>query len=486
VSPGLSLSLTVLLPLAAVPFIALLHARPNAREAVSLIAATLLFATVWPLSQAALAGTPVEVHWAEPIQGLAFALSVEPLGALFALLASSLWIVTTLYSIGYMRGHHELHQTRFYIWFAVAIASAMGIAFAANLLTLFIFYEALTLSTFPLVTHSGTDEAKRAGRLYLGILVGASIALLLLAVIWTWSLAGTLDFTPGGILEGRAPPYIVHVLLALYVFGIAKAAVMPFHRWLPAAMVAPTPVSALLHAVAVVKAGVFTILKVVVYVFGTDFIAQVGGNLWLAYVAAATILIAAIIAMTRDNLKARLAYSTISQLSYIVLGALLLNRSAIIGASLQILMHGFAKITLFFCAGAILVASHKTRVSELAGIGRRQPITIGAFFVASVSIIGLPPTGGGWSKWFLALGTVEADQMILLGVLMLSSLLSIGYLMPVFVRAFFAPPPDDAPSGMNEAPVPALIALCLTAAGCILLFFFPDPFYRLAERIPGP
>jgi multicomponent Na+:H+ antiporter subunit D len=486
VSDQLLLSLTVLVPLAAVPLIALLHDRPNPREAVSLIAAGLLFAVVWPLAEATLAGEGVAITWIEPFAGLPIALALEPLGALFALLASFLWILTTVYSIGYMRGHGERNQARFYIWFAVAIASTMGIAFAANLFTLFVFYEALTLSTFPLVTHAGTDEARRAGRIYLGILIGSSIALFLLAVIWTWSLSGTLEFTPGGILQGRIAPAAVPLLLALYVLGIGKAAVMPLHRWLPAAMVAPTPVSALLHAVAVVKAGVFSILKVVVYIFGTDFLTETGAAVWLSYLAAATILIAAVVAIRKDNLKARLAYSTISQLSYIVLGALLLNGNAILGAALHMVMHGFAKITLFFCAGAILVASHKTQVSELDGIGRRMPVTMGAFSIASLSIIGLPPTGGGWSKWYLALGSLEAGQVALLGVLMLSSLLSIAYLMPIPMRAFFRAPPEDAPPGIREAPIPSLVALGLTAVACLLLFFYPDPFYRLAERAAMP
>ncbi len=396
------IQLCVFLPFAGAAVIPLTGANPNLREAVTLITAVILFALVAGIYPTVAAGGTPSVILAEMLPGLSIAFVVEPLGMIFAGVASFLWIVTSIYSIGYMRGHEEANQTRFYAFFAIAIGAAMGVAFAGNMLTLFIFYELLTLSTFPLVTHHGTEEAKRAGRVYLGILLGTSIAFQLFAIIWTWTITGTLDFTQGGILEGRASHLVVGILLALYTFGIGKAALMPFHRWLPAAMVAPTPVSALLHAVAVVKAGVFAVVKVVVYIFGIDFLWQIGVSGWLQYVAAATILIASLVAMNQDNLKARLAYSTISQLSYIVLGAMLVSDLAIIGSGMHLAMHAFGKITLFFCAGAIMVATHKTEISQMRGIGRAMPVTMGAFLIGSLSIIGLPPFGGLWSKWYLA------------------------------------------------------------------------------------
>ncbi|MDX1434828.1 MAG: proton-conducting transporter membrane subunit, partial [Gammaproteobacteria bacterium] len=270
-----------------------------------------------------------------------------------------------------------------------------------------------------------------------------------------------------------------------------------FHRWLPATMVAPTPVSALLHAVAVVKAGVFTILKVTVYVFGIDLLAEIGAAQWIAYVAGATVLIASFVAMRKDNLKARLAYSTVSQLSYIVLGAMLLNVWGVIGAGLHIVMHAFGKITLFFCAGAVLVAAHKTEVSELDGIGRRMPITMLAFLAGALAIIGVPPLGGLWSKWYLALGTLEAQDYVLLGVLLLSSLLNIAYLMPIPVRAFFAAPArssheghagehgEDPGGGIREAPLACVIAVVITAGGSVALFLNPTPFFNLMAQVAG-
>ncbi len=405
-----ALLLALLIPLASTLFIAANDARPDWREGATLLASLLLLGTVASLLPDVMAGGRPTVDLFELVPGLPLRLTVEPLGMAFALVAALLWPLNSLYSIGYMRGNQEHHQTRFYLCFAIAIASAIGIAFSGNLLTLFVFYEALTLSTYPLVTHKGTPEAMRAGRLYLGILLGTSIGFLLLAMVWTGWIAGTLEFTPGGILAGKAEGPTAVILLALFMFGIGKAALMPFHRWLPAAMVAPTPVSALLHAVAVVKAGVFAVMKVVVYVFGIDFLSTTGASQWLMWVAALTILLASCVALTQDNLKARLAYSTVSQLGYVVLGAALATSMGVIGGSMQIVMHAMGKITLFFCAGAIYTATHKTEISQMDGLGRAMPFTFGAFLIGALSIVGLPPLGGSWSKWYLLAGTVDAGQ----------------------------------------------------------------------------
>jgi multicomponent Na+:H+ antiporter subunit D len=430
------------------------------------------------LTPEVLAGETPGLLLAIPVPGVPLALQVEPLGLLFALIASSLWIVTTIYAIGYMRGHNEAHQTRFYAFFAIAIGATMGIALAQNLFTLFLFYELLTLSTYPLVTHAGTLEARRGGRVYLGILMGTSMGFLLLAVIWTWQLTGTTGFKLGGILAGQASPLVIGVLYALFAFGIGKAALMPFHRWLPAAMVAPTPVSALLHAVAVVKAGVFAILKVTVYIFGIDLVGGSAASTALIWVAALTIIGASLVALYQDNLKRRLAYSTISQLSYVVLGALLANAASISGAAVHIATHAAGKITLFFCAGAILVATHKTEISEMNGLGRQMPITMGAFLLASISITGLPPMGGLWGKWYLALGALDAGYGILVGVLMLSTLLNIAYLLPIPIRAFFRGNRSTA-TGITEAPAACLIAIGVTTTICLVLFFYPAPILQL-------
>nr|WP_265090331.1 monovalent cation/H+ antiporter subunit D family protein [Kangiella spongicola] len=476
----------ILLPLLAIPGILLFHKKQNLREAATLIVGTILLFAVVAFYQGFDAGQGAYVHWWELLPGLNIAFRAEPLGVLFSLVAGSLWLVTSIYSIGYMRGHGEGNQTRFYCFFAVAITGVMGLAFADNLFTLFVFYEILTLSTYPLVTHAGTDKARHGGRVYLSILLVTSILFFLFAVIGTWAETGNLTFTAGGVFDNSTSKMVVSVLLALFVFGIGKAAVMPFHRWLPAAMVAPTPVSALLHAVAVVKAGVFSIMKVCVYIFGIDLLAELPITDWLLYIATAGVLLASLVAMRQDNLKKRLAYSTVSQLGYITIGALLATQSGVLGGSFHIVAHAFGKITLFFCAGAIMVAAHKTEISDMRGLGKTMPLTMIAFFIGSMSIIGLPPAAGMWSKWYLLMGTLEAEQVAVMIVLMISSLLNIAYLLPIPLRAFF----DGNRSVVSirrdeikEAPWPSLLALSITAIMTIVFFFWPQPFYGLAESL---
>jgi multicomponent Na+:H+ antiporter subunit D len=487
VTPETAILGALAVPIGGAALIAAAHRKPNLREGITLGTSALLFLLVASIAPAVLAGERPGVQLAMVMPGIDLAFTVEPLGMLFALVASGLWIVTSVYSIGYMRGNREAHQTRYYVCFALALASAIGIAFAGNLFTLFLFYEGLTLITYPLVTHHGTDEAKRAGRLYIGTLVGTSIVFLLVAIVWTWVIAGTIAFEAGGILRGKASNATIGALLALYVFGVGKAAVMPIHRWLPAAMVAPTPVSALLHAVAVVKAGVFTVVKVVVYVFGVDAIAGLASVEWLPFVSGFTIIAASIVALRSDNLKRRLAYSTVSQLSYVVLGAAVLTPYSVAGAALHIAAHAFAKITLFFAAGSIYTAAHKTEVSQLDGIGRRMPITMAAFTIGALSLIGIPPFVGFLGKWYMLLGALASHQWFAVAVLFGGTLLSAAYLLPVVYAAFFRPEPQDGAhhGGQGEAPAPIVIALTASAAGTVLLFFFSDAALALAQALAG-
>jgi multicomponent Na+:H+ antiporter subunit D len=484
-SPETLMIVSTLLPIAGAVLVGVFGSQPNLREGVSLATGVLTFLMVLQLLPGVLAGQTPEYTLAEPLPGLTLALKLEPLGMLFALIASFLWIVTTTYSIGYMRGANEANQTRFYIFFALAVSFTLGVAYSANLLTLFVFYEALTLSTYPLVTHKGNDDARAGGRVYLGILLTTSIALFLPAVIWTYATAGTLDFKVGGVFNDQTSSFVAGFLLLLFFFGVGKAALMPFHRWLPAAMVAPTPVSALLHAVAVVKAGVFSLLKIAVYIFGMDLLAGLEARDFLLFVAGASILLSSLVAMTKDNLKARLAYSTVSQLGYVTLGALLAVSAGWAGSGMHIAMHAFGKITLFFCAGAIYVAAHKTEISDMRGLGRTMPFTMAAFFIGALSIIGLPPTGGTWSKWYLMLGSLETGHVALMGVLMISSLLNIAYLLPLPLRGFFSKPDTEEgePAGIKEAPLPCLLAIGVTVTGCILLFAFPQTLFDLAEML---
>lgn len=471
---GTLILLTMLIPTGAMISNIVFRAHANLRDGLTLLAALATFASV--LGLLALHGneTSQTLTLLSVMPGLDLAFHVEPLGLLFAIVASGLWVVTHIYAIGYMRGAAEKNHARFFAAFSLAIAATMGIAFAANMFSLFLFYELLTLSTFPLVAHKGTPEAIRGARTYLGVLIGTSIGLLLVAVVWTYTLTGTLDFTKGGILEGHVSGVLVPILLALYAFGIGKAALMPFHRWLPAAMVAPTPVSALLHAVAVVKAGVFTMLKVGVYIFGIDFLAETNASTWLMWLAAFTIIAASIIAMTRDNLKARLAYSTVSQLAYITLGVALATSLGVLGGAAHIAMHAMGKVTLFMAAGSIYVATRKINISQMDGLGRALPVTYLAFFIGALSIIGLPPLGGSWSKWLLLLGAADTGEWIMIGVLMASSLLSVAYLMPIIGRGFFLKGAKDTPKSWSEAGPLVWAPPAATALGCIILFFYAE------------
>ncbi|MGZ8266341.1 MAG: proton-conducting transporter transmembrane domain-containing protein [Burkholderiales bacterium] len=483
-TPEVLIGAAIATPLAGAAAIAAARRAPNLREAATLVTAAVLFLLVCNLTQGVLAGERPGLTVIEMMPGLSLRFEIEPLGMLFALVASGLWIVNSIYSIGYMRANGEAHQTRFYVCFALALASTIGIAFAGNLLTLFVFYEALTLVTYPLVTHAGTAAARRAGRIYIGLLLGTSVLLLLLAIVWTYQIAGTVEFRSGGVFDAEVGGATLGVLLALYVFGVGKAAVMPVHRWLPAAMVAPTPVSALLHAVAVVKAGVFCVIKIVVYILGIDTLAQAGAAAWLPYVAGFTILAASIVALRSDNLKRRLAYSTVSQLSYVVLAAALLAPLSVIGAALHVAAHAVGKITLFFAAGAIYTAAHKTEVSQLDGIGLRMPWTMGAFALGVLSMIGLPPAAGFVSKWYMLQGAVATSQWAAIAVIVLSTVLTASYFVPIVYRAFLV----RAPAGEHvhgEAPWPMVLALTLTAAATVLLFIDPAIPLALARDLAG-
>ncbi len=472
--------LAVLISLLVIPLIAYSRS-PNVREGWTFLAAIVKFAIVAAMLPAVLNGMEISCALVEVLPGLSIAFRVDAFGMLFALVASFLWIITSVYSIGYMRGLDEHAQTRYFCFFAISLSAAVGVAFSANLLTMYLFYEMLSLATYPLVTHHQDQEARTSGRKYLLYTVGASIGLVLPAMLMTYHLTGSLDFSPQGILTGTASRGTVALLLFMFVFGFAKAAIMPFHSWLPAAMVAPTPVSALLHAVAVVKVGVFSIVRVITAIFGTDLLQTFDLSTPLLLVASTTILVGSFIALSQDNLKRMLAFSTIAQLSYIVLGAALLSPKGVTGGMVHIAMHAFGKITLFFCAGAIFVATGRKNISEMTGIGRRMPVTMTAFFIGALSIIGMPPCGGFLSKWYLVLGALEADKIAILVVLLFSSLLNAGYFMPVVYRAFFCPPEEALfEARVQEAPLCCVVPLVITAVISILLLFYPQPFMNLA------
>ena len=492
-STAVLLSAVLLIPFAGAAAIFALRRTPNRREAASIVTALILVVLVTTLMKAATFSTAPVLEVFEIVPGIPIAFQVEPLGAAFALVVAILWLVTIVYSIGYMRVKGEAHQTRFYLFFALAIAATVGGAFAENLMTLFVYYELLTLATYPLVTHGGKEKDRAGGHTYIILLLGTSTVFLLLAIAWTYTLTGTLSFQEGGIfmaddeLIESVSPALLAFIFALFLFGTGKAALMPFHRWLPAAMVAPTPVSALLHAVAVVKLGVFAVLKISLYIFGLDALTLFDATWAMQYVAAATLIIAAVYAVREDNLKRRLAYSTISQLAYVVLAATIANQMALAAGVMHIAAHAFAKITLFFCAGIILLSLHKSKVSELQGIGRHMPITMSMWIIASLCVIGLPLTGGFWSKWYLAHSAWTTGQPFFLLVILAGSLLAAAYLLPPAVRAFYSTPrgasATTSATAVPEAPRTSLVAVTATALVTVLLFFVAQPVLQYLDRL---
>lgn len=459
--------------------------RPNLREFWSVAAGVLQFGLVLSMVGEVRAGRAPTWVLFRLLPGIELAFRVDAFGLLFALGASLLWVAASFYSVGYMRTLEEHAQTRYFTCFALALSATVGVAFSANLFTLFLFYEALTLATYPLVAHKETPEAKAGGRKYVIYLLGAAKVMLIPAIILTYNLAGTLDFRPGGIFPDSqltAEPTLLYVVFALFLFGFAKNAVMPLHSWLPAAMVAPTPVSALLHAVAVVKTGVFATLRVFLFVFGPAAMRSLGADTLALVVASVTILVASLMALGQDNLKARLAFSTVSQLSYIVLGAALLAPSGVLGGIAHLTNHAVSKITLFFCAGSIYVSAHKTEVSQTSGLARRMPWTMAAFAIASLSLVGIPPASGFVSKWYLAVGSLERGSPWLLVVLLTSSLLTAAYLGPIVYKAYFEESADAGHHDVREVPF-IVVPLVLTALLSLILGIYPDPVLRLAGSV---
>ena len=459
---------------------------PNRREGVSFVAAALAFLSVLSLVPAVLSGSIWTCHMVTFFPGVSLRFAVDGLSLVFALVATFLWFFATSYNVGYMRSLNEHAQTRYYFCFAVAIFGAVGVAFSGTVVTLYLFYEVITVFTYPLVAHHQDVEGYNGARKYLVYLMGTSKLFLLPAMILTYVLCGTLDFNLGDISRGMFPPdadpTLVSITYFLFLFGLAKAAIMPLHNWLPSAMVAPTPVSALLHAVAVVKAGVFSVSRIMLSAFGVDLLSNLGLGLVTAYLAAFTIVAASIIALTKEDLKARLAYSTVSQLSYIIIGVAMLSPLAVKGGLLHIAHHAFAKITLFFAAGAIYVATHLKKIPLMDGVGRRMPWTFGAFAVASLSMIGVPPVCGFVTKWYLANGAISIHNNILLLALLVSTLLNAGYFVPVVYRAFFRPPaPGVDHAHFKEAPMVMVVPLCLTALISVTLGLFPEIFASFVD-----
>ncbi|MFC2040356.1 monovalent cation/H+ antiporter subunit D family protein [Chloroflexota bacterium] len=473
----------VLVSLVASILIVMSGKRPNLREFWTFLAAITKFGIVISLLPMVLLGNYPQISLLDISPGISLALKVDMAGIIFALSASLLWILTSAYSVGYERGLGEHKQTRYFASFAVCVSATIGIAFAANLFTFVVFYEILTIATYPLVIHKETPEAIAAGRKYLVYLLTGGVAVLF-ALALTYNLAGTLDFVPGGFLTLEMGKGLLIAVFVAFLVGFGfKSALMPLHSWLPAAMAAPTPVSGLLHAVAVVKAGVFGFVRAFGFVIGPDLLQKIGAANVVASIAGFTVVTASLLAFKQGNLKKRLAYSTIGHLAYIVLGVSLFSPDAWTGSLLHIVNHAAMKITLFFCAGAIYVRVHKTEINELDGIGRQMPITMAAFAIASIGLAGIPPVGGFISKWYLVSGAVDSGQYIFTAVYLLSGLFNAAYFFPIVIRAFFRR--SEKYTKFGEASMWMVIPLVITALLAVALGLFPDIFFHFAELSSG-
>jgi multicomponent Na+:H+ antiporter subunit D len=404
------------------------------------------------------------------VPGIDFRLHADALSLMFVNLSAVLWLATTVYAIGYLED--SPNRSRFFGYFSLCVTTTVGLAMAGNLLTFLVLYEALTLTTYPLVVHRGTEAARKAGRTYLAYTLFGGV-LVLAGTIWLYSLTGTLEFVDRGFVSSLdLDPTVLRTIFAVLILGVGvKAALVPLHAWLPTAMVAPAPVSALLHAVAVVKAGAFGIVRIVYDVFGVEYAASLGVTLPLAVLAAITIIYGSLRALFQDDLKRRLAFSTVSQVSYITLGVAIAGPIATIGGLVHLVHQGFMKITLFFCAGNYAETLGVHKVSEMRGIGRRMPWTTAAFTIAAFGMIGVPPVVGFISKWYLGLGALEVGQDWAVFVLAGSSVLNAAYFLPILRTAWFDPPPDEWPHersfGRKETAWMLLLPPLATAAAVL-------------------
>lgn len=422
------------------------HAR--ARTALNLSAAAIKVALVIWLSWQVAQGTEYALRF-EMLPGLDFSLRTDPLAVLFMALSATLWLLTTIYAVGYLE--KGPHRSRFFGFFSICVGATVGIAMAGNLFTFLLFYELLTLATYPLVVHRGTAAALKAGRVYLIYTLSGGL-MLLVGTLWLSVLAGTTEFVPRGIVADLTDEHAgtLQIIFVLLIAGVGvKAALVPLHAWLPISMVAPAPVSALLHAVAVVKAGAFGIMRVVYEIYGIDTAQALGLTGPLAALAAVTIIYGSIRALQQDDIKRRLAFSTVSQVSYITLGVALASPVAATGALAHLIHQGLMKITMFMAAGNLAEELHIKKVSQMNGVGRLMPGTMLAFSLAALGMIGVPPLAGFISKWYLASGSLAANADWVIAVLLGSSLLNAAYFLPILHRAWFLPP-----SGATEATLP--------------------------------
>ena len=437
------------------------------RTTINLAAATLKLILVGWLTLGVIGGASFEAGFTV-LPGLDFILRVDALSVLFLALSALLWFLTTIYAVGYLEVGQN--RSRFFGFFSLCVAATVGIAMSGNLFTFLIFFEVLTLATYPLVVHRGTAEALRAGRIYLAYTLGGGLSLTL-GVVWLHTLIGPFVFTPLGVLGGFAEDDAgaLRIIFVLLIVGVGvKAALIPLHAWLPISMVAPAPVSALLHAVAVVKAGAFGIMRIVYDVYGIEVAQALGLTLPLAAAAGATIIYGSLRALAQDDLKSRLAFSTVSQVSYITLGVALVSPIAAIGGLVHLIHQGIMKITLFLCAGNFAEGHGVKKISQMNGMGRLMPVSMLLFTIAAFGMIGVPPLAGFVSKWYLGAGALDAGRTWVIAILLGSSLLNAAYFLPIIYRAWFLPLPSEGVTPMRRVGWMLLLPPAATALLVVL------------------
>ncbi|MFN2390127.1 MAG: proton-conducting transporter membrane subunit [Actinomycetota bacterium] len=471
-------TLPLLIPLAGAALVVALREHPRARDAAAVAAAVTTAVVVALMIPGAMDGERPEVTLAPFLPDAPILLRVDPLGLLLLLTATLLWPLTAIYAGAYFPTDAAT-RGRFHAFVALTLASTAGVAFAGNLVTLYLFYEMMTFATYPLVVLSRGEEAMAGGRRYLTYQLGTGIALFLPAVILTYVETGSFEFTPGGLFGPGDTGILPVAIFVLFLFGIAKAALVPVHLWLPAAMAAPVPVSALLHAVAVVNVGVFALFRVLLEVFGPASVVALRLDLVTIIVASTTVLVASLIALQLDKLKPILAYSTIGQLSYMLLGVALVNDAGMTGGMFHLVGHSVSKITLFFAVGAIAATTGATSWRELTGLAQRMPHLVIILGIGAASIVGLPPTAGFVTKYLLFVGAVEARAWLPVVVLAASTVLAATY----YLRLVRTPLTAGDGAGGSSRPIPPamLIPMGITAAVTVLLGIVPGPLLTLVR-----
>ncbi len=459
---------------------------PGLRDVVHIGGALAVAAAALFVASAAGQGETARIVLARPLPNVDLAFSIEPLGALMGALISVLGFAHAAHAAGIVRATQEKAPARLMAFLSLALAAAMAVAFSANLFSLFVSYQALILATFPLVAHRGDEDARRAARTYLATLLAGSIGLLLPALVWTYAIAGALDFQPGGMLAGRVDTFTANALLVLFVFGIGMAATPPLHRWLAASSNAPNPAVVSIHAVTVLPAGGIGLLKVFALVFGGALAEARIASFALLVLVGVGMCVAALIALSKQDLRERLSYSCMAQSLAVAMGGLLALPVGLFAAALQVVALSCAAATLTMAVGTVAAATGRTSVADYAGLGRVMPWTFAGFALASASMIGLPPFSGAWAKLWLITAASAAGLTWAAGLAALAAVLTFAHLGPLAAHALAGRAPTDAFKRPDGASILLAAPVIFSAAATLWLLLLADPLASFLAPIWTP